>query len=119
MKQRIWTIVHRRELRAGAAVNSRPLEVARVLPLCVQNYDPQPYDGPTLLFQRKDRPTGRYRDSQYGWGKVANKLQICEVPGDHMTMFLDPNVQVMGERLDSSLRETYVSGNAKTVARGT
>jgi amino acid adenylation domain-containing protein len=119
MKQRIWTIVYRSELRAGAAASGQPLEVAQVLPLCVQNYDPQPYDGPTLLFQRKDRPTGRYRDSQYGWGKVANKLQICEVPGDHMTMFSDPNVQVMGERLDSSLRETSGSGIAQTVARGT
>ena len=106
MKQRIWTIVHRSELRAGATVSGQPLEVARVLPFCVQDYEPQPYDGPTLLFQRKDRPTGRYRDSQYGWGKVVNKLQICEVPGDHMTMFLDPNVQIMGERLNSSLRET-------------
>ena len=106
IKQRIWTMVYRSELRAGAAVIGQPLEVSRVLPLCVQNYDPQPYDGPTLLFQRADRPTGRYRDSQYGWGKLVNKLQICEVPGDHMTMFSDPNVQVMGDRLGASLRET-------------
>jgi thioesterase domain-containing protein len=105
MKQRIWTMVYRSEMRAGAAVNGQPLEVSRVLPLCVQDYEPQPYDGPTLLFQRADRPTGRYRDSQYGWGKLANNLQICEVPGDHMTMFSDPNVQVIGERLGVSLRE--------------
>jgi thioesterase domain-containing protein len=119
MKQRIWTIAYRSELRVGAPVSGQPLEVAQVLPLCVQNYDPQPYDGPTLLFQRKDRPKGRYRDLQYGWGNVANKLQICEVPGDHMTMFSDPNVQVMGETLDSSLRETSGSSIAKTVTRGT
>jgi amino acid adenylation domain-containing protein len=106
MKQRIWTIMYRSELRAGAAVSGQLLQIDRVLTFCVQHYDPQPYDGPTLLFQKADRLTGRYRDSQYGWGKVANKLQICEVPGDHTTMFVDPNVQVMGERLGASLRET-------------
>jgi amino acid adenylation domain-containing protein len=106
MKQRIWTIVHRSELQAGAAVNGQQLDVSRILPLCVEDYEPQPYDGPTLLFQRVDRPTGRYRDSQYGWGKLATNLQICEVPGDHMTMFSDPNVQVIGDRLSVSLRET-------------
>jgi thioesterase domain-containing protein len=106
MKQRIWTMVDSREMRAGAAVSGQPLEVRRVLPLCVQDYEPQPYDGLTLLFQRAARPTGRYRDSQYGWGKLVNNLQICEVPGDHMTMFSDPNVQVMGEKLGVSLRET-------------
>ena len=115
MKQRIWTMVYRSELRAGAVVSGQPLEVRRILPLCVQHYEPQAYDGPTLLFQRADRPTGRYRDSQYGWGKLAN-LQICEVPGDHMTMFSDPNVQVMGERLGVSLRETKGSGIAKAAA---
>jgi thioesterase domain-containing protein/acyl carrier protein len=104
MKQRIWTIAYRSELPAGAAVRGQLLEVNQILALCVQNYNPQPYDGPTLLFQRADRPTGRYRDSQYGWGKVASKLQIFEVPGDHMAMFLDPNVQVLGERLGASLR---------------
>jgi hypothetical protein len=105
MKQRIWTMAHRNELRAGAAVSGQPLEVSQVLPLCVQDYEPQPYDGPVLLFQRADRPTGRYCDSQYGWGKLAKNLQICEVPGNHMTMFSDPNVQVMGEKLGASLRE--------------
>jgi len=105
MKQRIWTMVYRNELRAGAVVSGQLLEGRRILPVCVHPYEPQAYDGPTLLFQRADRPTGRYRDSQYGWGKLAN-LQICEVPGDHMTMFSDPNVQVMGEKLTVSLRET-------------
>ena len=105
MKQRIWTMIYRRGLRAGAAGSGKPLEVNRVLPLCVQDYEPQPYDGRTLLFQRATRPIGRYRDSQYGWGKLVNNLQICEVPGDHMTMFTDPNVQVMGERLSVALRE--------------
>jgi len=105
IKQRIWTLVYRTELRAGAALSGQSLEVTQVLPVCVEDYEPQPYDGPTLLFQCADRPTGRYRDSQYGWGKLANNLQICEVPGDHMTMFSDPNVQVMGDRLGASLRE--------------
>jgi thioesterase domain-containing protein/acyl carrier protein len=97
MKQQIWTIRYRNYLRAGG-------EVVRVLPFCVQNYDPQPYDGPILLFQPADRLTGRYRDSRYGWGKVASQLETCEVPGDHTTMFLDPNVQVLGEKLGASLR---------------
>jgi len=106
MKLRFWTMVYRSELRAGPAVSSQLLEIDRVFALCMQNYEPQPYDGLTLLFQRADRPTGRYRDAQYGWGKVANNLQVCEVPGDHTTMFLDPNVQVLGERLGAYLRKT-------------
>ena len=106
IRQRMWTTVYRNELRAGAALSGKLLEVDRVLTFCIENYNPQPYDGPTLLFQPADRLTGRYRDSQYGWGKLVSKVQICEVPGDHTTMFLDPNVQVMGEKLGASLRET-------------
>ncbi len=104
LKQRIWTKAYTMKLQAGM-VPSQPQDVERVLSYSVQNYRPQRYDGRALLFQRTERPTGSYRDPQFGWGEVINNLQTCEVPGDHMTMFLDPHVKILGEKLAASLHE--------------
>jgi thioesterase domain-containing protein len=99
------------KLQAGM-VPSQPQDVERVLSYSVQNYRPQQYDGRALLFQRTERPTGSYRDPHFGWGKVIDKLQVCEVPGDHMTMFLDPHVKILGEKLGASLHDASEKGIA-------
>ena len=74
------------------------------------------FDGSLQGFRRTDRPTGQYRDPQYGWGQLANRLEIHEVPGNHIDMFLEPNVDVMAEKLRECLLDTQEIRTA-TVAR--
>jgi thioesterase domain-containing protein len=63
-----------------------------------------------LLFRRADRPAGDYRDPAYGWGQLASGLEIHEVPGNHIDMFLDPNVHVMADKLRECLLEAQKIG---------
>jgi thioesterase domain-containing protein len=68
-----------------------------------------------LLFRRADRPTGQYRDPEYGWGGLASRLEIHEVPGNHIDMFLDPNVHLMADKLRACLLGTEETNKTKTV----
>lgn len=46
------------------------------------------------------------RDPQHGWGKVVEGgLEIHDVPGDHFSIFEEPYVQVLAEKLRSCLDE--------------
>jgi thioesterase domain-containing protein len=38
-------------------------------------------------------------DPTLGWDSVAPKLRIIDVPGDHVTMFAPPNVDVLASKL--------------------
>ena len=49
----------------------------------LKHYQPRPYDGPVLLLRSEERPTGEYRDHQYGWGGLVSALEIHDVPGNH------------------------------------
>jgi surfactin family lipopeptide synthetase A len=75
-------------------------------------YRPGPYDGPTVLFT-----TGVSRAAsqslQLGWEEVVGlglaKLEVRQVPGDHLTMLKEPNVAVLAEALALSLRKAQAT----------
>jgi len=85
-------------------------DTARVLRHAVLNYQPVPYPGQTLFF-RAAQPPGHYRDSQNGWSELIAALESHEVPGGHLDMLLEPNVQIVADRMESRL-----IGGKKTAA---
>jgi acyl transferase domain-containing protein/thioesterase domain-containing protein len=80
-------------------------------------YQPRPYPGSVTLFRpRLDQSyllgPGRVVDSklQYvypdnGWGRFAASVQVHEVPGDHDSMVLEPNVRVVAARLRACIQK--------------
>jgi thioesterase domain-containing protein len=46
---------------------------------------------------------GEYRDPEYGWGGLATRLETHEVPGNHIDMFLEPNVEILAAKLRACL----------------
>jgi len=101
----IWRMVYRMHQRLGRPIDSGPETIGRVLAFAVSQYQPRPYPGRVLLFQRNARPVGRYRDPDYGWGELVGELEIQNVPGAHVDMFLQPGVEIVAEKLDGCLRE--------------
>ena len=70
---------------------------------CGVGYRRKTYDGDVTVFRAKDR--GRYSESDdLGWEKlVTGRLEICEVTGDHCTIFAGHDVQELAEKLSESL----------------
>src|SRR6202050_2861295 len=82
----------------------------------VENYQPKPYRGPVVLFRSIERTFGFAADLRLGWADtLGDELEICESPGNHYTIYMEPNVgelvrkiMIQGER---AARATYKQMN--------
>jgi amino acid adenylation domain-containing protein len=73
----------------------------------LERYTVRPYPGRIALLRAADvrQSIGTRVSSTLGWDAfAAGELQICDVPGGHMTMFEEPNVRILAERLRAVLR---------------
>ncbi|MGR3407491.1 thioesterase domain-containing protein, partial [Roseovarius indicus] len=94
--------------------NNRQIEMA--FRGAVARYDLAPWDGPLVLFRppldRHWKVTGgnfvsherEYVFADNQWTPWAPALQVIEVPGDHDSMVLMPNVSVLAKHLNSLVR---------------
>jgi hypothetical protein len=73
-----------------------------------EGYRPEPCDWPVALFRSTVLQTGWFRDPRLGWGKVARGgLAVYEMPGEHDTMFIEPEVQRLASMLNDCLRKAH------------
>lgn len=93
----------------------------------IGKYEVQPWNGPMTLFrpplsQRWQVAPGRfvsesreYVNPTNDWDRYAPALEVFEVPGDHDSMVLEPNVRVLAVRMREVLdREGKRSGVPET-----
>ena len=72
----------------------------------VNHYRPRRYAGPVIVFQCKDRPADIYFNSAESWRTVvAGEMRVYEIPGNHRSMFLEPNVNILARRLEECLHD--------------
>jgi thioesterase domain-containing protein/NRPS condensation-like uncharacterized protein/acyl carrier protein len=77
-----------------------------------RNYTPKAYPGRVAIFAAKDRQdAGAYQlDSSLGWDALATGgIEIYHVPGDHLGILKEPDVQVLGEKLRESLEQAQIA----------
>jgi amino acid adenylation domain-containing protein len=110
LKGLAWGLAYRIHRRAGWSFHHGLHNVEFVSVFASKNYQPQPYHGRVLLFRRADRPASGYDDLAYGWGHIVSGLEIHEVPGNHIDMFLEPNVHAMADKLRECLLEAQEIG---------
>jgi amino acid adenylation domain-containing protein len=94
-------------LNAGAlALRATPpkdfLTVEEAFILALENYVPEPYDGPAVLLRTKDSNSYHPRNAGL-WSKLVKRLEVVGVPGDHDSMFQEPNVKVLANIIASYL----------------
>jgi len=89
----------------------------------VEGYQPRAWDGPLTLFRPPQVghwqvSQGRMVDSQRAylmhdndWGQYVPGVEVHEVPGDHDSMVLEPNVRVLAARMKTAI-ETAEKGHA-------
>jgi thioesterase domain-containing protein/acyl carrier protein len=80
---------------------------ARLQYLAAGDYSPTPYDGKVVLLRSELFQTGPFRDSKLGWGPLIREgLDIYEMPGNHVAMFVEPFVAQLAEKLESHLPQS-------------
>ena len=116
-KRQLQTRLSQLYLRCGKSL-SHSLSQALVAEANMQAkwaYSPQVYSGKIILFRAKEaaqfnkfylpnQADWKARDPEQGWSHLtAQKLEIHDVPGDHYSIFEQPNVQVLAEALKAYL----------------
>jgi thioesterase domain-containing protein/aryl carrier-like protein len=87
-------------------IELRDIQLTSTFAEVSSKYSPRPYDGPVTLFRAKEiSPVYTHMGTSLGWEPVVPGLRIREVPGDHDSLVLNPNVNVLGRLLREALDE--------------
>jgi acyl-CoA synthetase (AMP-forming)/AMP-acid ligase II/thioesterase domain-containing protein/acyl carrier protein len=75
----------------------------------VRNYVPQIYPGRVVLLLSTEAPERSFYDGRLGWSDMAaGGLEVHVVPGNHDTLFSEPHVRIMAEKLRACLQRVPV-----------
>jgi aspartate racemase len=81
-------------------------------------YEPQPYPGKIVLHQSSDWPLGPYFDFKLGWKDlVAGGIEFYSIPGNHPSMFTEPNVNLVAEKLRPYLPDPIAATSRSVAAK--
>jgi len=90
--------------------------INRVQAVAWSNYKPKEYPGRITLFRSEESVAEARGRPDLGWGELAKGgVEIHDVPGDHISMLQEPNVQVLARRLYeslSALQESKIIGRS-------
>ena len=76
-------------------------------------YHPRPYRGPVVLIRSTKRTFGFGHVLDLGWSEVLGpNLEICETPGNHYTIYMEPNVNALANKMDLCLRKAEAAAVA-------
>ena len=115
IRRRLKTALWRLRYKLSRHPNRTQRDAEEIRRWAVSRYNPQPYAGRALLFRRSLRPIGRYLDAALGWRQVmCGSFDVCEIPGNHEDMFLEPSVQTTAEKLIASLNSLQVDAPIRT-----
>jgi len=94
-----WDVVR----PAPGIARKSPLEV---LYEAADNYRPEPYHHPILLIRSADKSFGFAQDLRLGWNDMfGDQLEICEVRGNHFTIYMNPNVDGLATTINAYLKK--------------
>jgi thioesterase domain-containing protein len=109
----------------------RSEEIGAAFRRALARYELRPYPGVVTLFRPKldiahvlgpGRMTNSQREFVFhdnGWGPYAARVDVHEVPGDHDSLVLEPNVRVLAAKLRECIQavESVSSDSAVLVGR--
>ena len=101
---------HRKFERKGIEMPAAFQDVDQANRLAARRYTPGILNSPTVLFRCKIRSAGEDPDYWMGWKPIVRgTLHAVDVPGDHLSMMTEPNVEVLATQLASYMEKyTYV-----------
>jgi thioesterase domain-containing protein len=102
--------------RAGRFIDDLPSPAVRMIrgevvtdfipKQVIDRYEPRVYPGQIKLVRPIEGSAGPEWDTARSWGSLAGGgLDVWDVPGDHVSMFEKPNIQILAARLRPHLEE--------------
>ena len=89
----VWQIQYEIRVRLNDGHLENP---AQILNLAVNSYHPASYIGRVVFFKATERPPGHAWDYSLSWSHLlTGEFEVHEVPGDHRSIFHEPNVEVL------------------------
>jgi len=89
------------------------LAVRRALAEAEASYQLQRDPGTVTVFLPRIKSLRSAADPLAGWGDFAAHVDIQEIAGRHDDMFFEPNVRVLAEKLNASLRDADVRSDVR------
>jgi len=80
-------------------------EIIKINYRAIHEYTPLRYHGVLTLVRVRSSPFFVSHDPEMGWGKFADKVDIHIVPGSHLALFREPNIQTLAKQLQTCLDE--------------
>ena len=75
----------------------------------LRNYTPQMYPGQITLLLSSEAPERSFYDRRLGWSDMAaDGLDVQVVPGSHDTLFAEPHVKILAEKLRVCIQKAHV-----------
>jgi amino acid adenylation domain-containing protein len=103
----LWKWLRSSSAREKTRSNKSPVEA---LYSAVEDYQPMPYLGPIVLFRSIERTFGFGQDLRLGWADaLGGELEICESPGNHYTIYMEPNVRELIRKIMSYVEKAEAS----------
>jgi len=99
---------------ARISIPRRTRKIRDIMETAPWSYVPQVYPGRItyLLSEERKRASDNPRDAVGAWYDLADDgIDIMVIPGGHHSIWKEPNVQVMGEKLKACLDEVQVDGS--------
>lgn len=63
------------------------------------------YPGKIVLFNAAEQDPALIRDAQYGWTGLADDIETHVIAGNHATILMEPQAQMLASRISECLRE--------------
>jgi len=84
----------------GESVGSQHVDPFEVLYAAGSAYKPRTLETTVVLFRSQKKSFGFAQDPQMGWGNLfGNRLKIVEIPGNHFSIYQEPNAQVLAQKI--------------------
>jgi thioesterase domain-containing protein len=78
-----------------------------ILKVAADQYRPKPWHGRLTLFRTALQPDARL-PWDLGWAPLAKEgVEVCDLPGDHWTIFREPNIFVLAKQLREHLESPH------------
>jgi thioesterase domain-containing protein len=85
--------------------------------VALEEYLPRPYPGRVAVYTARTRPLYRLLEVKAGWRRIAERLEIFELPGTHGSILRKPRVAVLAAHLRATLADLHLEHGAAECAR--